>query len=1609
MPSVQRKTSQPAGATPAVPASPVTAAAAPAPDQFEAGSTKGAPASAEGRDDALALQRETLRSLHRILVDQGLGTTPSPLASRLREALQLMGTELASVQVAADMIPWDVMADRNGAIDDAAAKRVAGAVQFLLDADLPEVFRAALVDFVRQLKEARPNFAFLWQTVVRSGALKLADAVELLRSDDRTLKRLAFMVLAELPLAELGTDRVLVQDAIEKALTSEDGSLRSAALSAAVSIPWAPKEARGLAQTAQRMMTRLAKKAKANGAADDKQTGTYVEVLDADQVVRLWEWANPTADEISAFFLHAFSASTSPDQHLRALETFPRFVAPKGPLNPSQARALLEHSVKQWPTTLAHVLMMLPRLALGEGNTDFFVDWAAEFLKDSAAALAKTGQHQGEELTADDLLDLSTALTMALAEVPASRGEAILDEMWGASVPGVQEGVAAGLGALLTSSEPVAEWAEARRSEDLPSADAALQNRFFEGLHLRLAEPAVNQIWLDALVNWSISSDLYLAATGAYFAVTAPEADGTEGLVRALAKDPARRVLLPGLLARGALGSRESGRLIEETGLMEDPGAIRALAAQLGDIELSDKIRTKIAEAILGHDDPAVRRLGLRSAGTLGLSKTAVAGYFDEAIQSSDPDDVTAALIGMQSASLSHKRVNAWLDQVWATYAVEGAPRPAKGGTTLPPLSTMEGPPAVITAWAELVAMTPMPEETLKARFLSLLFASEDSLIPAAMNLAGAVYTADAELGERVYQGMMDEIMRLSSREAKVFIDRAGAAVAGAHLNAAVNALMGIADPGALVPAPVELPVANDEAAAEAEAPVESAHPEAWPTDLSGRDAAGRADAAKKVLAGTAADEVAGELAYLWATEAVGVSLGEAERLWEAELRLRIDPTDAIEVEGFLIAKNTDPNRDLRRVPDFEKNRLDDVPTTRQNRAWVARMWRLGRPLWLEGPSGAGKTAIIREMCARTETPFRRMNLNPYTTVKDLFGRYQPNPEDPNGPPVFVPGPVLEAALNGECLLLDETDLGNPDVLIALNGLLDARGYLNIPGYRGEPIRPHKNFRIFATGNGMKVIGRGEMNRAFLDRWTKVKVKGLTTPELTTIVAGRYGDRIHPDAIQALMRFHQYVSTLAEKGLLGGREGRYAFSLRDLFKVCHRMLEFGPNNPSDVKASLLHMRREIEEVYCAGLVSDKDRAEVLPNLDTLCVDRDGTISVTHADVEAMLELTEVADQPGAYQLAKASRLLYNGRTIKVPPEYSAPAAGSAWAEFSVRPGDNMARLAEKFGVTGDAEVKAFETKIRALNEEVSGHMIGDVFIPYIGNGKNVTEIDYVLTKRAAKVLYQLAKAVQMGENAELVGNPGCGKTQIVRFLAYLMGQDFYDVPGDSRTSPRDLNGRFHPDGRFRYGNLAKAWAEGAFFLFDEHNAVHPAVIESTNPITDGDEWYRINQTGEELRRKPTFRWTCARNLATEKGVNQLSVAFGNRMTSMWVPPLDDPDEMKIILRHLGNKKEIAVSTEWADALVDMQAFVNDGLRDGSLGSSTGKPLGARAMAREGLKFHGMRTLEEVLRALADVLPRTRATQFADIAGLYYQFADEVDAESVRAKAKSLSGQSASLF
>lgn len=229
--------------------------------------------------------------------------------------------------------------------------------------------------------------------------------------------------------------------------------------------------------------------------------------------------------------------------------------------------------------------------------------------------------------------------------------------------------------------------------------------------------------------------------------------------------------------------------------------------------------------------------------------------------------------------------------------------------------------------------------------------------------------------------------------------------------------------------------------------------------------------------------------------------------------------------DEFLSVRETNSPEDLRYVPS-ECEYIDNKGLLSD----VAKFINTRTPVLIEGETGVGKTSAFRYLAYKTQTPYRRMNLNGSTTVDEFVGKILLDKEGT----YWVDGILIDAMRKGHWLICDEINAALPEILFVLHSLLDDDGFVVLADKGNEVVRPHENFRLFATMNPSDggYTGTKDLNTAFLDRFVKMTFDFPTLAQERKMVEKRYPNLnyVTSDKLTNMIKYAGEMRTAYGKG-----------------------------------------------------------------------------------------------------------------------------------------------------------------------------------------------------------------------------------------------------------------------------------------------------------------------------------------------------------------------------------------------------------------------------------------------------------------------------------------------
>lgn len=221
----------------------------------------------------------------------------------------------------------------------------------------------------------------------------------------------------------------------------------------------------------------------------------------------------------------------------------------------------------------------------------------------------------------------------------------------------------------------------------------------------------------------------------------------------------------------------------------------------------------------------------------------------------------------------------------------------------------------------------------------------------------------------------------------------------------------------------------------------------------------------------------------------------------------------------------------------------------------ILRAWELNEKVLCFGPTGAGKSSLIEQLCARTRRPFVRVNCTGDMDSSMIFGQLTAK----DGSTHWVDGAVTEAVRYGAVFAWDEWDVTPPEISMGLQWLLEDDGKLflkEMPGSTTDKqIIPHEHFRIVAIGNTQGQgdesgahAGTNVQNSATLDRFGTAVYVDYLRPDIEEKMIKNKFKALNAKAIKELVKLANLIRT-------GYKASQFSLTMspRALFSICRKV------------------------------------------------------------------------------------------------------------------------------------------------------------------------------------------------------------------------------------------------------------------------------------------------------------------------------------------------------------------------------------------------------------------------------------------------------------------------
>lgn len=238
----------------------------------------------------------------------------------------------------------------------------------------------------------------------------------------------------------------------------------------------------------------------------------------------------------------------------------------------------------------------------------------------------------------------------------------------------------------------------------------------------------------------------------------------------------------------------------------------------------------------------------------------------------------------------------------------------------------------------------------------------------------------------------------------------------------------------------------------------------------------------------------------------------------------------------------------------------------------------------------------------------------------------------------------------------------------------------------------------------------------------------------------------------------------------------------------------------------------------------------------------------------------------------------------------------------------------------------------------------------------------------------------LDETPALWGYGGTGKTEIMRWLSWLMQLPFNRISINPSSEVDELVGKILFENNQtvpHYGQLTEAWRRPGIILLDEPNTGSPEIVQILRPLTDNSRTLRVNQLkGEEFKRHVDCYFGLAMNPAWDPrnvAANTLGDADSSRLMHMFFdyPPKDL--EMRIIQERIKlDRRELTANQ--LESLMRVTADLRESSEKGIFHSTWGVRHNIK-VARALPFFPPMKAFK---RAVADSLEPSQMQYVLDI-------------------------------
>ena len=564
------------------------------------------------------------------------------------------------------------------------------------------------------------------------------------------------------------------------------------------------------------------------------------------------------------------------------------------------------------------------------------------------------------------------------------------------------------------------------------------------------------------------------------------------------------------------------------------------------------------------------------------------------------------------------------------------------------------------------------------------------------------------------------------------------------------------------------------------------------------------------------------------------------------------DPDNFVKIGPFYLARGP--------LPPNPAEEYIVTPSVEKKLVGLARIIASRRfPVLIEGPTSTGKTSSIEYLAKRTGHRFVRINNHEHTDIQEYLGTYVSDPI--TGKLIFQDGLLVRALRRGEWIVLDELNLAPTDVLEALNRLLDDNRELVIPETQ-EVVRPHSDFLLFATQNPSGLYGgRKVLSRAFRNRFLEVYFDDLPQAELETILCQRC--RIAPSYARRMVRVFQELTKRRQSTRVF--ESKHGFAtLRDLFRWAGREA-VGYQQLAENGYMLLAERARRAE----------DKAVVKEVIETelsVRIDEDKLYGLHLFDAEFQKSLGQ--DLP-------TTHIIWTGSMRRL---YSLVSRALQSNEPVLLVGETGCGKTSVCQMYADAKSRTL-CSVNCHQNTETADLIGA-----LRPVRNRAALEAEAIQEATSILTDIGMANIPNDTQDI--QKAIASTQKLATLTSASAQALQDV----LLRFRRLSAMFE----WHDGPLIRAMTDGGIFLLDEISLADDSVLERLNSVLEPSRTIVLAERGGESADTASiggadgFQIVATMNPGGDYGKKELSPAMRNRFTEIWVPPIDQREDLETI-------------------------------------------------------------------------------------------------------------------